>query len=49
MTDARAFFDMLGDAQALTGFPVDLVQMEKIAPEYAEDIRKRGQLIYERR
>jgi len=49
VTDAQAFFAMLGDAQALTRFPLDLVQIEKIAPEYAEDIRRHGKIIYERR
>ena len=49
VTDARAFFRMLGDAQAMTRFPVDLVQIEKIEPEYAEEIRQHGEIVYERR
>jgi predicted nucleotidyltransferase len=44
---AQIFFSLLGDAQALTRFPLDLVQIEKIAPEYAEDIRQQGKLVYE--
>ena len=48
VTDARVFFDLLGDVQALTGLPVDLVQIEKVEPEYAEDIRQRGKIVYER-
>jgi predicted nucleotidyltransferase len=48
ITDPQAFFLMLGEAQALTHFPLDLVQIEKIAPEYAEDIRQKGKIVYER-
>ncbi len=48
ITDPQAFFLMLGDAQALTHFPLDLVQIEKIAPEHAEDIRQQGKIAYER-
>ena len=47
VTDPEAFFSMLGDAQALTDFPLDLVQIEKIALEYAEDIRQHGKIVYE--
>lgn len=46
--DAERFFALLGQAQEMTEFPVDIVQMEKIAPEYAEDIRMQGKLVYER-
>ncbi len=48
VTDAESFFRMLGEAQAMTSFDLDLVQMEKIAPEYAEDIRRHGKVVYER-
>ena len=43
-----AYFEMLGKAQAMTRFPVDIVQLEKIGPEYAEGIRKEGKVVYER-
>jgi len=36
------------DAQALRRFPLDIVQLEKIAPEYADDIRQHGKMVYER-
>ena len=49
VTEARAFFRMLGDAQAMTEFSLDLVQIEKVVPEYAEDIRQHGKIVYERR
>ena len=45
--DAERFFALLEDVQKLTAFPVDLVQIEKIAPEYADDIRRNGKLLYE--
>jgi predicted nucleotidyltransferase len=48
ITDAEQFFTLLGDAQKLTRFPLDLVQLERIIPEYADDIRQKGKLIYER-
>ena len=47
--DAETFFHMLGAAQAMTKFDLDLVQIEKIVPEYAEDIRTHGKIAYERR
>jgi predicted nucleotidyltransferase len=37
-----------GDAEELTGFPVDLVELERIHPLHAETIRTRGKLLYER-
>lgn len=46
--DAERFFALLGDAQALSRFPLDIVQLEKIAPEYADDIRRHGKMAYER-
>jgi predicted nucleotidyltransferase len=48
ITEPQAYFDLLGKAQALTDFPIDLVQLEKIEPEFAESIRKDGKLVYER-
>jgi len=41
------FFALLGDAEELTSFPLDIVQLEKIHPLHAQSIRKRGKLIYE--
>lgn len=42
ITDAAVFFAILAEADRLTRFPVDIVQIEKIHPEYAELIRSRG-------
>ncbi len=44
----EAYFDMLGKAQAMTDFPVDIVQLEKIEPEFSESIRAQGKVVYER-
>ena len=48
VTDAGAFFKMLAAAGKMTSFPLDLVQMEKIEPEYAEEIRRYGEVIHEK-
>jgi predicted nucleotidyltransferase len=49
ITGAHAYFTMIGKAQAMTDFPVDIVQLEKIEPEFAESIRRDGKLVYERK
>jgi len=38
----------LDDACLLTGFPVDIVEIERIHPEHAHTIRAEGKLVYER-
>ncbi|MBN2450505.1 MAG: nucleotidyltransferase domain-containing protein [Lentisphaeria bacterium] len=48
VTNPRRFFAMLADAEDVTSFPVDLVQMERIDPLHAESIRRKGRLVYER-
>ena len=48
ITDAETFFSILADAERLTELPVDVVQMETIHPAYAESIRARGRIVYER-
>ncbi len=44
----EAYFQMLGRAQAMTDFPVDIVQLEKIEPEFSQSIREGGKVVYER-
>ena len=46
--EAPLFFTLLGDAMARTEFSLDIVQMEKIEPEFSELIRRKGIIIYER-
>ena len=48
VADARTFFNILADAQQMCDLPLDLVEIEKIAPEYADEIREYGQVAYER-
>ncbi|MBF0120400.1 MAG: nucleotidyltransferase domain-containing protein [Desulfobacterales bacterium] len=45
--DAERYFELLGDAMELTRFPLDIVQLEKIEPEFAELILSKGKIIYE--
>ncbi len=45
---AERYFAMLGEAERLTRFPLDLVEMEHVEPEYAELIRKHGRCVYAR-
>jgi predicted nucleotidyltransferase len=48
ITQPEAYFDLLGKAQAMTTLPVDIVQLEKVEPEFAESIRTEGRVVYER-
>lgn len=48
ITSAETFFRIYGDAMDLTDFPVHVVQLEKIEPEFRELIVTQGKLIYER-
>lgn len=41
------FFAMYGEALRLASFPLDLVEIEKIHPLHARDIRERGRLVHE--
>jgi len=47
INDPEVFFRLIGDAMKLTKFPVDIVQIEKIEPEFAESIKESGRLLYE--
>ncbi len=38
----------LDTACQMTGFPVDLVELERIHPAHADTIRKEGRLVYDR-
>jgi predicted nucleotidyltransferase len=49
ITDPKTFFSLYRKAQALTSFPLHLVQMETIHPEYANNIRQKGKLLYEKK
>ena len=48
ITDPATFFALFGDADRLTRFTLDLVALENIEPEFAELIRRKGRIVYER-
>ena len=45
---AQAIFDICRRAEEMTDFAVDIVELEKIKPEYALLVRRKGKRIYER-
>jgi predicted nucleotidyltransferase len=47
ITSAEQFFAILGEAEKLTNFPIDLVQMESVHALHAESIRRKGKIVYE--
>lgn len=47
LDDPLAGLHALDDACALTRFPVDLVEMERIHPAHAATIREEGKLVHE--
>ncbi len=47
ISEAERYFALLGDAMDLTRFSLDIVQLEKIEPEFAELILLKGKIIYE--
>ncbi|PTN36733.1 nucleotidyltransferase family protein [Desulfonatronum sp. SC1] len=46
--EPERFFRMFGDAERMTDFPLDLLDIEKIAPEFAEIIKMKSIVVYER-
>ncbi len=42
------YMAILGDLTAMSAFPVDVVEMERIGVENANHIRKFGRMVYER-
>ena len=47
--DAETWFRLLGELWDLTSFPVDLVDLRRVEPEFADIIRMKGRVVYERR
>jgi predicted nucleotidyltransferase len=45
LVEAERYFALLGDAMEMSTFKLDLVQLEKIEPEFAEIIKMKGQVI----
>lgn len=48
IASTEQFFSLLSEADELTDFPLDIVELEKIHPLHAESIREKGRLVYER-
>ena len=48
MPDAQSYFNMLADAEKLTSFPLDIVEMESIHELHKNMIIQKGVLVYER-
>ena len=46
--DARTWFQLLGEVWQMTGFPLDIVDLRHIEPEFADIIRMKGSVVYER-
>ena len=44
---AEEYFALLGQAEKLTRFPLDIVELEHIEPEFARLIRSQGRLRHE--
>ena len=49
LAQVDAIFKIARKADTLTTFPVHIVELEKIEPQYAELIRRKGKKIYESR
>jgi predicted nucleotidyltransferase len=45
---AERFFALYGEADRLTRFSLDLVQLERLEPEFASLIRQHGAIVYDR-
>lgn len=48
VNEPNLFFKMFGDAERLTDFPLDLLDINKIAPEFSAIIKHKGIIVYER-
>ncbi len=46
--DPARFFALLADAEEVSRFPLDIVQLEQMEPEYRELVLERGRVVYER-
>ena len=48
IVEAERFFALVHDAEGMSRFPLDIVQLEHVEPEYRELILEQGQVVYER-
>ena len=47
ITSAEEIFKLYGEIMNMTRFSIDLIQMEKIEPEFVELIKSKGKLVYD--
>lgn len=47
--DFRSFMNLVGEAEDLTDFPLDLIRWEDIHPSFQKIILMKGKIIYEQR
>ncbi|RKX79651.1 MAG: nucleotidyltransferase domain-containing protein [Spirochaetes bacterium] len=48
ISSVEQLFQLYGDAMKMTDFPLDIVEIEKLEPEFRKIIIEHGKLIYER-
>ena len=48
VVDPAVFFKILKDAEGMTSFSLDIIQMETVEPIFAAKIKQNGKVIYER-
>lgn len=48
INDPETFFKLYGDAEKMTNFSLDLLDIDKIAPEFSQIIKSKGKIVYER-
>jgi len=46
--DAETWFRLLGELWSMTTFSVDIVDLGRVVPEFADIIRMKGKVVYER-
>ena len=46
--EPERFFQMFGEAEKLSDLPLDLIDINRIEPEFAELIKEKGVVVYER-
>ncbi len=49
LKSAEEFFQIYGEAMRMTDFSLDIVEVDKIEPEFRENIISGGRLIYDRK
>jgi predicted nucleotidyltransferase len=42
------WFAIIGEAMGMTSFPIDIIELERVDPDTADGIRRRGRLVHER-